>query len=79
MPSTEPPRSPRTFHPSPRAPLRSRKRLERMAARRRVAAFVRKPLSVAQRANDPLIHRGRSLGAKLAKAVGALAGCSGSW
>jgi protein TonB len=64
----------RTFQPAPRPPLSARKRLERQAARRRVKAHVKKPITASQRGVDPLIHRGRTSGAKLAKALGALLG-----
>lgn len=74
MQTTDPPQPDRTFHPGRRPPLPVRKHLERQAARRRVAAHARQALTAPQRANDPLIHRGRTLGAKTLKALGALAG-----
>jgi len=80
MPMTSPeppPRPERSFHPRARPPLGVRKRLERQAARQRIAAHTTRGLSDPQRALDPLLHRGRTLGAKALKAAGALLGSTG--
>ncbi|HEY8923727.1 MAG TPA: hypothetical protein VIU64_05050, partial [Polyangia bacterium] len=50
---------------SARAPFAERQRLRREAARRRVAARTRTPLTPEQRAVDPIAHRVRTPGGRV--------------
>jgi periplasmic protein TonB len=59
---------------APRLPFRERRHRARQAARARIAARTARNLSAEQRANDPLARGRLGPGARLLRAVGALAG-----